>query len=105
MRVKNRTIKRKCLDPISFGRYSLPHSRQAYCIIKTIHLMNFANADTLAPSCRYGALKQERWEFLFVLIQQIQNKTRNTKTFLSGKQSGWKNLSGAGRATGGLHCD
>jgi len=25
------------------------HSRQAYIIIKTIHLMNFANADTLAP--------------------------------------------------------
>jgi hypothetical protein len=25
------------------------HSRQAYLIIKTIHLMNFANADTLAP--------------------------------------------------------
>jgi hypothetical protein len=26
-----------------------PHSRQAYIIIKIIHLMNFANADTLAP--------------------------------------------------------
>jgi hypothetical protein len=25
------------------------HSRQAYIIIKTIHLMNFAKADTLAP--------------------------------------------------------
>jgi hypothetical protein len=25
------------------------HSRQAYIIIKTIHLMNFTNADTLAP--------------------------------------------------------
>jgi hypothetical protein len=25
------------------------HSRQAYSIIKTIHLMNFTNADTLAP--------------------------------------------------------
>ena len=25
------------------------YSRQAYIIIKTIHLMNFANADTLTP--------------------------------------------------------
>jgi hypothetical protein len=28
------------------------HSREAYIIIKTIHLMNFAIADTLAPTMK-----------------------------------------------------
>jgi hypothetical protein len=32
------------------------HSQQAYIIIKTIHLMNFANADTLAPIIEDAAL-------------------------------------------------
>jgi hypothetical protein len=45
---------------------------QAYIIIKTIHLMNSENADTLARIRRCGALKRhERGEW-FVLIRQIQ---------------------------------
>jgi hypothetical protein len=45
-------------------------------IIKIIHLRNFANADTLTPIMRLTALKrQERGEFLSVLIQPIPNKT------------------------------
>jgi hypothetical protein len=34
------------------------HSSQAYSIIKTIHLMNSANADTLTPVSKYNARKR-----------------------------------------------
>jgi len=59
--------------------------------------MNFANADTLRAIMEIRRPEARSvGSFLSVLIQQIQNKNKKTKTrekregVLSWKQSGWK---------------
>ena len=54
------------------------HSPQAYFIIKIIHLMNFTNADRLAPIVKCAALKRHERGELFVFIRQIQKNLANS---------------------------
>jgi hypothetical protein len=61
------------------------HSPGAYCIIKTIHLMNFANPDTLTPVMKIRRpVAPERGKFSSVRARRNQNKTENPKAFRTG---------------------
>jgi len=66
-----------------------PHSPQAYFIIKTIHLMNFTNADTLARIVKMcSETDKERRElcaFSSTLIQKSQERLA-PKQFRPAKQ-------------------
>jgi hypothetical protein len=81
-------------------RFLSRHSPQAYMIIKIIHLMNWANADTLAPINKSGALKPERRGIGSLSLQQIcksyeslreENSDRKTmgrkKTLATGRRT------------------
>jgi hypothetical protein len=58
------------------------HSAAAYFIIKTIHLMNLANTDTLTPVMKIRRpVAPERGKFSSVRVHRIQNKTENIKAF------------------------
>jgi hypothetical protein len=72
------------------------HSRQAYIIIKTIHLMNFTNADTLAPIMKMQRSDTARasgnCSFSFNRSKQLENSLENNSGLESRQQvgrSGW----------------
>jgi len=78
-------------------------SRQAYCIIKTIHLMNFANADTLRAIMEIRRPEARSvGSFLSVLNsansktknKKNKNKRRSAKAFCPGSSRVGRNLSG-----------
>jgi hypothetical protein len=61
------------------------HSPVAYSIIKTIHLMNCTNPDTLTPVMKIRRpVAPERGKFSSVRIRRIQNKIENLQKFRRG---------------------
>jgi hypothetical protein len=76
------------------------HSRRAYSIIKTIHLMNFANADTLAPIMKMRRSDTARaWGIVcsYQPIPKIDNLDQNNAGLGNIRQAGRARLRAATR--------
>jgi hypothetical protein len=80
-----RVWKPESRKPFSWARTKPSrYSRQAYIIIKTIHLMNFTNADTLARIVKMGCSEKARAWGVFRFHSNTANQCCR---YAAGRQS------------------